>query len=73
MYKFILALIFFLSVATMTAISDTPTVYICTGGKSTCYHRTPTCSGLNRCSASIKAISLDKAKKMGRRPCKKCY
>ena len=47
-------------------------VYICTGGKSECYHSNKNCKGLSRCSKEIKEISLDDAKKMGRRPCKMC-
>ena len=48
-------------------------VYICTGPKSKAYHRTDRCSGLNRCSGDIVSVSLEKAKQMGRRACKKCY
>lgn len=47
-------------------------VYICTGGKSQCYHYTPKCSGLSRCSGEIKEITLEKAQEIGRRPCKMC-
>ena len=48
-------------------------VYICTGPKAKAYHRTDRCSGLNRCSGDIVSVSLEKAKQMGRTPCKKCY
>ena len=48
-------------------------VYICTGPKAKVYHRTARCSGLNRCSGDIVSVSLEKAKQMGRRACKKCY
>lgn len=48
-------------------------VYICTGPKAEVYHSTPKCSGLNRCSDEVVKVSLSKAKKMGRRACKKCY
>lgn len=51
---------------------DAPKVYICQGSKSACYHSNPNCSGLRRCSTELKAITLDEAKKMGRRPCKVC-
>lgn len=49
------------------------TVYICTGPQSKKYHKTPDCQGLRSCSKEIKAVSLDKAKSMGRTPCKWCY
>jgi len=49
------------------------TVFICTGGYSTKYHSYSNCSGLNNCQANIVAISLDKAKDMGRTPCQRCY
>lgn len=49
------------------------TVYICTGENSTKYHKSKDCSGLRNCKGSIKQISLEQAKKMGRTPCKKCY
>ena len=48
------------------------TVYICTGGKSVCYHSTPNCKGLRNCSREIKEITLEDAQKMNRRPCKMC-
>lgn len=47
-------------------------VYICTGSKAKVYHKYKDCRGLDRCSGSIKEISLDEAKKI-RRPCKICY
>lgn len=48
-------------------------VYICTGPKATVYYSTENCSGLNRCSGSIKKVTETQAKNMGRRRCKKCY
>ncbi len=48
-------------------------VYICTGPQSECYHSNSSCRGLNNCSARIKSISIEEAKKMGRRKCKLCY
>lgn len=49
------------------------TVYICTGPKSKRYHRTSGCKGLNSCSESIKSVSLEYAKRIGRTQCKICY
>ena len=48
-------------------------VYICTGEKAYSYHKTNHCRGLNRCSASIKCVSLSYAKSIGRTPCGICY
>ena len=54
------------------AKSASETVYICTGPKSARYHLTPKCKGLKRCSGSIKAVPLSKAREMGRTPCHVC-
>lgn len=48
-------------------------VYICTGPQSKKYHKTDKCRGLNKCSGTIKKITLEEAKKIGRTPCKICY
>lgn len=52
---------------------QTTYVYVCTGPSATRYHRTPDCSGLNRCSREIKKITLAEAEKKGRTACKKCF
>lgn len=49
------------------------TVYICTGPKAKKYHATETCRGLNRCSGSIKQLSVSSARSKGFTPCKICY
>ena len=49
------------------------TVYICTGPMSKRYHCDRYCRGLNSCSKEVIAVSLEKAKKMGRTPCGWCY
>lgn len=48
-------------------------VYICTGPKSKCYHKTKNCQGLDRCSKEIEEVTLEEAENMGRTPCKGCY
>ncbi len=48
-------------------------VYICTGPKSTVYHKTDKCRGLKNCSTSVKKVTIQEAEKMGRRACKVCY
>lgn len=47
--------------------------YICTSKGSITYHKTKDCKGLNRCSKQIKTVSIEQAKRMGRRECKICY
>ena len=54
-------------------LQATGTVYICTGPQSKRYHKTPKCRGLDSCSKEIIAVSVDKARKMGRTPCGWCY
>lgn len=49
------------------------TVYICTGPKAKKYHATETCRGLNRCSGSIRQLSVSSARAKGFTPCKICY
>lgn len=72
----ILSLYIFLGTVPTGSTSDNSAnsvVYICTGPKAETYHKSKGCRGLNRCSGSIRAISLSKAKGMGRRACKICY
>jgi hypothetical protein len=52
---------------------DTDKVYVCTGKSSKRYHKTDKCKGLRSCSRDIIAVSVAKAKGMGRTPCKMCY
>ncbi|WP_281798523.1 hypothetical protein [Prevotella pallens] len=49
------------------------TVYVCTGPKAKKYHATQTCRGLNRCSGSIRQLSVSSAKAKGFTPCRICY
>lgn len=48
-------------------------VYVCTGGSSKKYHRTPDCKGLENCKSDIKKVDQQFAEQKGRTPCKKCY
>ena len=49
-------------------------VWICTGPSAYAYHSNQNCSGLNRCSAEIKMVTLhDAIVKWHRDKCKKCY
>lgn len=60
------------SVANLNTQAET-TVYVCTGPQSKRFHKTSHCRGLNSCSGDILAVSISKAKSMGRTPCKWCY
>ena len=59
----------------LTAQQPKPTyVYICTGSKSVCYHKTDKCKGLKNCSGKIKKITEKEAvDTYKRRKCKVCY
>lgn len=47
-------------------------VAICTGPKAVKYHSKSDCRGLNRCSGSIRWITLEEAQKRHYKPCKIC-
>lgn len=60
--------------AKKTAVKASPKVYICEGGSAYAYHSSSSCSGLNRCSHTVSAVSkADAEGNYSRRPCKKCY
>lgn len=52
-------------------VGESKMVYICTGPNAKVYHRTPNCKGLNKCSGSIKKVSVSDVSR-SRRPCKIC-
>jgi hypothetical protein len=78
-----LSLLFLLSAAgpAQPRIASTPTatgrpaatVYVCMSNTSYAYHSADNCSGLNRCSHEVKAMSAEAAAKLGKRACRKCY
>lgn len=71
-----LAIISALLFCSFTFVQDqntTTKVYICTGSKSLKYHKSPSCYGLSKCSGTVKELTLEEAKKMGRTPCGICY
>jgi hypothetical protein len=61
------------AVSRVRPVARSPRVYICGGGSAYAYHSSGNCSGLNRCTHGVSAISQTSAAEMGRRPCKKCY
>lgn len=65
----------FLSLFAVNSLEQSTTVYISTGSSAYAYHARQSCRSLKRCNEEghVKAISLEKAKSMGRRACKICY
>lgn len=52
--------------------ADTAKVYVCTGSASYAYHTHRGCPGLNKCTATIKTMTVKDAKKEGRKFCGYC-
>lgn len=48
-------------------------VWVCMSSGAECYHKERKCKGLCNCRKTIKEVTLEEAKEMGRRPCKMCY
>jgi len=61
------------SFCTLQSVQGETYVYICTGGNAYRYHCNSECSGLNRCHAEIKKVTLEYAKSKRRTPCRICY
>ena len=57
------------------SISNSEIVYISKGNSAYAYHMKKSCRTLKRCNEEghVMAVTLAKAKEMGRRPCKVCY
>lgn len=55
--------------------SGSTMVYISTGEYAKSYHSNDNCYTIKRCKEEghLKRITLEEAKKMGRKPCKVCY
>lgn len=45
-------------------------VFICKGPSSKVYHKSDRCKGLSKCSTEIYNVSIEEAKKLGRRACR---
>ena len=70
----ILSISFLLLLISGTSSCDNSSkVYVCTGKGAKVYHCCKSCKGLNRCSKQVKEVSLEEAKRIGRRECKLCY
>jgi len=48
-------------------------VYICVSPYAYAYHRSLYCRGLNRCTHTIKKVTVKQARAKGYRPCNICY
>lgn len=59
----------FSSCVSADAANESGYVYICTGPKAKVYHSTPECSGLKKCSGTVKKVQRSSTKRRG---CRKC-
>lgn len=48
-------------------------VFICTGASAKTYHSQIDCRGIRGCKGAVKKVTIEEAKKTGRRECKICY
>lgn len=54
-------------------VSDSDTVYICTGKASKRFHASDTCEGIMQCTKKILSMTRADAEKRHRTFCHKCY
>ena len=52
---------------------EVTTVYVCTGGYATKYHKTSKCRGLGNCKAEIVSVTEESAIRDSRTRCGICY
>lgn len=73
--KYLLFILFLINSQTnhTTYAESAVYVWICTGKTAYSYHNNRGCKGLNRCKASIKKVTLEKAISMKRSACDICY
>jgi len=62
-----------LPAAPTTTAATESAVYVCMSKGSVAYHNSDRCSGLNRCTHTVKAMSVADAQDLGKRACQKCY
>jgi len=65
-------MLLFLKTLTLALLLQSSDVYICDSKTAHKYHRTQSCKGLNRCTHTIKKVTLETAQKT-RSACKVCY
>ena len=61
------------SLIDITTVSDSDTVYICTGKASKRFHSSDSCEGIMQCTKKIMAMTRADAEKRHRTFCHKCY
>jgi len=66
--KLAFSLLFLFSMVSFTIIENQ--VFICKGPSSKVYHKSDRCRGLSNCSTEISKVTIEGAKKLGRRACK---
>ena len=57
----------------ITAVSDSDTVFICTGKASKRFHSSDTCEGIMQCTKEILPVTRAEAETRHRTFCHKCY
>ena len=67
---YVMALTYIRAGADVYTYNVTRTVYICTGPYAQRYHGKKSCRGLKNCSGSIKKVTLDEARQLGKTPCR---
>ena len=67
MFSTVLQPIISFAILTCMTVTDynKPKAFICTGSMSTKYHLKANCKGLERCTAKIKQVTIEKAKESG--------
>ena len=67
-------LIFSLLLIGVFTLTPSANVYICQSANAYAYHAKENCKGLDKCNHSIKQVSLETAKELGKKkPCGYCY
>ena len=53
--------------------NDQTRVIVVMSSNAYAYHKTRNCSAVKKATHKVKEVTLEKAKEMGRKPCKICY
>ena len=52
---------------------DQPKVYVVMSNNAYAYHKSRSCKAVKKATHKVKEVTLNEAKKMGRKPCGMCY
>ena len=63
----------FSTAETLPYAGEQSKVIVVMSSGSYAYHKTRDCSAVRRAKHPVKEVTLDEAKKMGRKPCRICY